>query len=185
MLELAARVMARAVTAEISEHFHVAHAAAGIRIHLGEATAIESDGNGNVTGVSLQRRPPCAGGPGRGRRGRPAHVELAAEAGLAVASGDLVDEQLLTPRSAYLGDRRLRCLKVRASAGRAARVCRRDRSSEMRGGAAGSRRQTYDGLPWFWSDQATTVADRGAYHRIRSRCRVRGDAAQRSFRYLL
>src|SRR6059036_1660439 len=35
VIELAPRVMARAVTAEISEHFQSRHTAAGIRIHLG------------------------------------------------------------------------------------------------------------------------------------------------------
>ena len=53
VIELATRVMARAVTAEISEFFQSRHTAAGIRIHLGvQATSIESDG-GKVTGVSL------------------------------------------------------------------------------------------------------------------------------------
>ena len=53
VIELAARVMARAVTAEISEYFQTRHTAAGIRIHLGvQVTSIESDGD-KVTGVSL------------------------------------------------------------------------------------------------------------------------------------
>src|SRR3984893_512167 len=53
VIELASRVMARAVTAEVSEYFQARHAAAGIRIHLGvQVTGIESDG-GKVTGVSL------------------------------------------------------------------------------------------------------------------------------------
>src|ERR1700712_3556512 len=52
VLELGTRVMARAVTAEISAFFEARHAAAGIRIHFGvQATSIEGDGN--VTGVSL------------------------------------------------------------------------------------------------------------------------------------
>jgi len=46
VLELASRVMARAVTAEVSEYFQARHAAAGVRIHLGvQATAIEADGD--------------------------------------------------------------------------------------------------------------------------------------------
>ena len=53
VVELGTRVMARAVTAEISDYFQERHTAAGIRIHLGvQATGIESDG-ANVTGVSL------------------------------------------------------------------------------------------------------------------------------------
>src|SRR6476619_2261299 len=47
VVELGSRVMARAVTAEISEFFQQRHTAAGIRIHLGvQATSIESDGTG-------------------------------------------------------------------------------------------------------------------------------------------
>src|SRR5258708_15774234 len=53
VVELGARVMARAVTAEISDYFQERHTAAGIRIHLGvQATSIEGDGT-KVTGVSL------------------------------------------------------------------------------------------------------------------------------------
>src|SRR5246500_331509 len=53
VLELASRVLARAVTAEISEYFQARHAEAGVRIHLGVmATAIEANGD-QVTGVSL------------------------------------------------------------------------------------------------------------------------------------
>src|SRR3954469_23457670 len=53
VVELGTRVMARAVTAEISEYFQERHSAAGIRIHLGvQATSIEADGV-NVSGVSL------------------------------------------------------------------------------------------------------------------------------------
>ena len=45
VVELGVRVMARAVTAEISEFFQARHAAAGIRIHLGvQVTSIEADG---------------------------------------------------------------------------------------------------------------------------------------------
>src|SRR6185312_3362461 len=53
VVELAGRVMARAVTAEVSAFFQARHRAAGIRIHLGvQVTAIESAGAA-VTGVSL------------------------------------------------------------------------------------------------------------------------------------
>src|ERR1700736_865047 len=53
VIELGTRVMARAVTAEISEYFQARHTAAGIRINLGvQATSIESDG-ANIAGVSL------------------------------------------------------------------------------------------------------------------------------------
>src|SRR5205085_8760100 len=53
VIELAPRVMARAVTAEISEFFQRRHTAAGVRIHLGvQVTSIEAN-SGKVSGVSL------------------------------------------------------------------------------------------------------------------------------------
>src|SRR3979411_3199902 len=101
VIELGARVMARAVTAEISDFFQDRHTAAGIRIHLGvQATSIASAGAA-APGVSLSDG-----------RHLPAHlvvvgvgvlpnVELAHEAGLPVASGIIVDEQLLTSGPAH------------------------------------------------------------------------------------
>jgi 3-phenylpropionate/trans-cinnamate dioxygenase ferredoxin reductase subunit len=106
VIELGTRVMARAVTAEISEFFQSRHTAAGIRIHLGvQVTSIESDRH-TVTGVSLSD----------GRHipadlivvgvGVLPNVELAAEAGLPVAAGIIVDEHLLTadPNISAVGD---------------------------------------------------------------------------------
>src|SRR6201991_2101363 len=93
VLELGTRVMARAVTAEISAFFQDRHAAAGIRIHLGvQATSIEGDGT-NVTGVSLsdgQRVPADLVVVGVGVL---PNIEFAAQAGLVVASGIIVNEQ--------------------------------------------------------------------------------------------
>src|SRR6202165_1709611 len=106
VIELGVRVMARAVTAEISEFFQQRHTAAGMRIHLGvQVTSIESDGS-KVTGVSLSD----------GRHipadlivvgvGVLPNVEMAKEAGLPVAAGIIVDEHLLTsdPNISAVGD---------------------------------------------------------------------------------
>jgi 3-phenylpropionate/trans-cinnamate dioxygenase ferredoxin reductase subunit len=139
VLELGPRVMARAVTAEVSEYFQSQHSAAGIRIHLGvQATSIESDGR-NVTGVV----------------GVLPNVELAAEAGLSVASGIVVNDHLLTsdPDISAIGDcalfesRRfggsLRLESVQNATDHARCVAAR-----LTGDA-----KPYDGQPWFWSDQ--------------------------------
>ena len=155
VIELAPRVMARAVTAEVSEYFQARHIAAGIRIHLGvQATSIEADGH-NVTGVSLSD----------GRHlpadlivvgvGVLPNVELAAEAGLAVASGIVVNDHLLTsdPDISAIGDcalfdsqrfgGSLRLESVQNATDHARCVATR-----LTGDA-----KPYDGQPWFWSDQ--------------------------------
>src|SRR6195256_209077 len=91
VIELGARVMARAVTAEISDFFQERHTAAGIRIHLGvQATSIESDGD-IVTGVSLSDGRHVAADLVVVGVGVLPNVELAAEAGLPGAAGGFDD----------------------------------------------------------------------------------------------
>jgi len=86
VIELATRVMARAVTAEISEFFQSQHTAAGIRIHLGvQVTSIEADG-GKVTGVSLSDGRHIPADLVVVGVGVLPNVELAAEAGLPIAA---------------------------------------------------------------------------------------------------
>src|ERR1700716_2446430 len=91
VIELGARVMARAVTAEISDFFQQRHTAEGIRIHVGvQGASIESDGT-NVTGVSLSDGHHVPADLVVVGVGVLANVELAAEAVLPVAAGELVD----------------------------------------------------------------------------------------------
>src|SRR3954452_819378 len=106
VIELGARVMARAVTAEVSDYFQQRHAAAGIRIHLGvQVTSIESDGE-KVSGVSLSDGRHISADLVVVGVGVLPNVELAAEARLPVASGIIVDDHLLTadPDISAIGD---------------------------------------------------------------------------------
>ncbi len=183
VVELATRVMARAVTAEISEYFEAQHSAAGIRIHLGvQATSIENDG-ANVAGVSLSDG-----------RGIPAdlvvvgvgvlpNVELAAEAGLPVASGIIVNEQLLTsdPNISAIGDCALFASprfggSLRLESVQNATDHARCVAARLTGDA-----RTYDGLPWFWSDQGDDKLQIAGLTTGYDQVVVRGDRAARSF----
>jgi 3-phenylpropionate/trans-cinnamate dioxygenase ferredoxin reductase subunit len=183
VVELGTRVMARAVTAEISEFFQQRHTAAGIHIHLGvQVTSIEADGP-KVTGVSLSD----------GRHipadlivvgvGVLPNVELAAEAGLSVASGVVVDDHLLTsdPNISAIGDcalfasprfgGSLRLESVQNAADHARCVAAR-----LTGKA-----EVYDGLPWFWSDQGPDKLQIAGLTTGYDRVVVRGDRAQGQF----
>src|SRR5437868_8428959 len=183
VVELASRVMARAVTAEVSEYFQARHRAAGIRIHLGvQVTSIEAE-RGKVSGVSLSD----------GRRipadlvvvgvGVLPNVELAAEAGLPIAAGIIVDEHLLTadPDISAVGDcaiyasprfgGSLRLESVQNATDHARCVAAR-----LTGDA-----KAYDGLPWFWSDQGPDKLQMVGLTTGYDRVAVRGDRAQRSF----
>src|SRR5258707_3394306 len=96
VVELGARVMARAVTAEISDYFQERHTAAGILIHLGvQATSIQADGT-HVTGVSLSDGRHVPADLVVVGVGVLPNVELADEAGLPVAAGIYVHQPTLT-----------------------------------------------------------------------------------------
>ena len=92
VIELGTRVMARAVTAGISDYFHARHTAAGIPIRLGvQATSIESNG-ADVAGVSLSDGRHVPADLVVVGVGVLPNVEMAAEAGLPVAAGIIVNE---------------------------------------------------------------------------------------------
>ncbi len=155
VIELGARVMARAVTAEISDFFQSRHTAAGIRIHLGvQATSIESDGT-HVAGVSLSDGRHVPADLVVVGVGVLPNVELADEAGLPVAAGIIVNEQLLTsdPDISAIGDCALFAShrfggSLRLESVQNATDHARCVAARLTGDA-----KTYDGQPWFWSDQ--------------------------------
>jgi 3-phenylpropionate/trans-cinnamate dioxygenase ferredoxin reductase subunit len=183
VIELATRVMARAVTAEISDFFQERHTAAGIRIHLGvQAASIENDGT-HVTGVSLNDGRHVPADLVVVGVGVLPNVELAAEAGLPVAAGIIVNEQLLTsdPNISAIGDcalfesprfgASLRLESVQNATDHARCVAAR-----LTGDA-----KTYDGLPWFWSDQGDDKLQIAGLTTGYDLVVLRGDRGQRSF----
>ena len=183
VIELGARVMARAVTAEISEYFQQRHTAAGIRLHFGvQATSIESDGT-HVTGVSLSDGRHVPADLVVVGVGVLPNIELAAAAGLPVASGIIVDEQLLTsdPDISAIGDCALFASprfggSLRLESVQNATDHARCVAARLTGNA-----KTYDGQPWFWSDQGDDKLQIAGLTTGYDRVVVRGDPAQRSF----
>jgi 3-phenylpropionate/trans-cinnamate dioxygenase ferredoxin reductase subunit len=183
VLELASRVMARAVTAEVSDYFQARHKEAGIRIHLGvQATAIEAKGE-EVTGISLSDGRHIPADLVVVGVGVLPNVELAANAGLPVASGIIVNQHLLSsdnqisaigdcalfqsPR--FGGSLRLESVQNATDHGKcvAARLTGDD--------------QVYDGMPWFWSDQADDKLQIAGLTTGYDQVVMRGDPAQKAF----
>jgi 3-phenylpropionate/trans-cinnamate dioxygenase ferredoxin reductase subunit len=183
VIELGTRVMARAVTAEISEYFQARHTAAGIRIHLGvQATSIESDG-ANIAGVSLSDGRHLPADLVVVGVGVLPNVELAAESGLPVAAGIIVNEQLLTadPNISAIGDCALFASprfggSLRLESVQNATDHARCVAARLTGDA-----KTYDGLPWFWSDQGDDKLQIAGLTTGYDRVVVRGDRQARSF----
>src|SRR5438105_6859695 len=183
VVELGTRVMARAVTAEISDFFQERHTAAGIRIHLGvQATSIESDGS-KVAGVSLSDGRHVPADLVVVGVGVLPNVELAAEAGLPVASGIIVNEQLLTsdPNISAIGDCALFASprfggSLRLEAVQNATDHARCVAARLTGNA-----KTYDGQPWFWSDQGDDKLQIAGLTTSYDQVVMRGDPARKAF----
>lgn len=183
VVELGTRVMARAVTAEISEFFQTRHTAAGIRIHLGvQVTSIESDG-ASVTGVSLSDGRHIPADLVVVGVGVLPNVELAHEAGLPVAAGIIVDDHLLTsdPDISAVGDCALYASQrfggsLRLESVQNATDHARCVAARLTGDA-----KTYDGLPWFWSDQGPDKLQIAGLTTGYDRVVVRGDREQGAF----
>lgn len=183
VVELAPRVMARAVTAKISDFFQERHREAGVRIHLGvHATSIEANG-GRVSGVSLSDGRCVAADLVVVGIGVLPNIELAAEAGLPVASGIVVDEYLLTadPNISAIGDcalfassrfaRSLRLESVQNAMDQARCVAARLTGDQ----------KAYDGRPWFWSDQGSSKLQIAGLITAYDQTVLRGDPARRAF----
>ena len=183
VLELANRVMARAVTAEVSDYFQQRHAQAGVRIHLGVmATAIEADGD-KITGVSLSDGRHIPADLVVVGVGVLPNVELASEAGLPTASGIIVDAHLLTadPHISAIGDcalfesprfgGSLRLESVQNATDHA-----RCMAARLVGDA-----KPYDGQPWFWSDQGDDKLQIAGLTTGYDQVVLRGSPAQKAF----
>ena len=183
VIELGTRVMARAVTAEISEFFQSQHIASGMRIHLGvQVTSIESDG-GKVTGVSLSDGRHIPADLVVVGVGVLPNVELAADAGLPVAAGIIVDEHLLTadPDISAIGDCALYVSQrfggsLRLESVQNATDHARCVAARLTGDA-----KVYDGLPWFWSDQGPHKLQMVGLTTGYDRVVMRGDRGQGAF----
>jgi 3-phenylpropionate/trans-cinnamate dioxygenase ferredoxin reductase subunit len=183
VVELGTRVMARAVTAEISDYFQERHSAAGIRIHLGvQATSIESNGT-DVTGVSLSDGRHIPADLVVVGVGVLPNVEMAAEAGLPVAAGIIVDEHLLTadPNISAIGDCALFASPRFGGSLRLESVQNATDHARCVAARLTGDPKPYDGRPWFWSDQGDDKLQIAGLTTGYDRVVVRGDRAQRSF----
>jgi len=183
VVELGTRVMARAVTAEVSDYFQARHREAGIRIHLGvQATSIEAEG-GKVTGVSLSDGRHLTADLIVVGVGVLPNVELAAEAGLPVASGVIVDEHLLTsdPNISAIGDCALFASPRFGGSLRIESVQNATDQARCVAARLTGDKKPYDGHPWFWSDQGDDKLQISGLTTGYDQVVLRGDPAKKAF----
>ena len=183
MLEALPRVLQRVTAAELSAYYERKHREAGVDIRTGVQVADLEVTNDTVTAVL------CADGSRLAADlvvvgiGLLANTELAAEAGLQVDNGILVDEHAQTsdPHIYAAGDctnhpnallgRRLRLESV-PNALEQSRVA----AANMAGKA-----KTYASVPWFWSDQYELKLKMVGLAEGFERLVLRGDPATDSF----
>lgn len=183
VLELAPRVMARAVTAEVSEYFQARHREAGIRIHLGvQATSIEAEA-GKVTGVSLSDGRHLPADLVVVGVGVLPNIELAAEAGLPVAAGIIVDEYLSTadPNISAIGDCALFASPRFGGSLRLESVQNATDQARCLAAKLTGDKKPYDSHPWFWSDQGDDKLQIAGLTTGYDRVVLRGDPAKKAF----
>ncbi len=156
IVELADRVMGRVVCAETSAYFAAAHRAAGVEFSFSMQAAEIAGAGGRVGHVALADGTRLAADLVVVSVGVVPNTELAADSGLAVANGIVVDERLLTadPAISAIGD--CAAFPCRHADGRPTRLEAVQNATDHARCVADrllGKPHPYEALPWFWSEQ--------------------------------
>lgn len=183
VLEGASRVLARAVSPEMSAFFASAHAAMGTDLVLG-AGVIGLEGEaGHVTGVKTGDGTVYPADFVLVGIGVVPNVELAAEAGLEVANGIVVDAHLATldPAISALGDAVAYPSRFAGGAVRLESVQNAADQARSLAHRLTGKGTPFDAVPWFWSDQADLKLQIVGLAAATDSAVLRGDPASRRF----
>ena len=183
VIEMADRVMSRVVSPAVSAFFEREHAGRGVRLSLSTGIAGFTGEDGRVTGVKTNREDVIAADLIVVGIGIQPNTELAAEAGLEIDNGIVVDDRCRTddrriyaigdcsahPSRIYGGRIRLESVHnaVEQAKTAAANVCGED--------------AVYDQVPWFWSDQYDIKLQIAGLSDGYDQLVIRGDVSSRSF----
>ena len=187
VVEAADRPMARSLSVAMSAFFRGAHERQGVRFVFGASVVrvLGGDGGGRATGVETADGRRFPGDLVLVGIGVVPNAELAADAGLAVADGIVVDERLGTsdPAISAIGDCARHPCRFAAGAGPVRIESVQNAVDQARCVAArlAGRTAPYGAVPWFWSDQGASklqIAGMAAPH---DRAVVRGDPAGGAF----
>jgi 3-phenylpropionate/trans-cinnamate dioxygenase ferredoxin reductase subunit len=152
LLEAQARLLQRVVCSEVSRFFHDLHTKQGVDIRCGIAIT-RLIGKTHVTAIETSEGQVAADVVLVAIGGQP-NDEIARDAGLATDAGIIVDERGMAAETIYAaGDcarfpSRRYGMSVRLESVQNATDQARAVAANMLG-----RSQTYDPVPWFWSDQ--------------------------------
>lgn len=155
LLEAAPRILARSVAPQMSAHVHARSVAAGIEIIMGAKVSSLKGSGGKVTHIRTDDSRTLAADLVIIATGAVPNVELAAAAGLATDNGIVIDDHMRSsdPSILAIGD----CVSFhQRHAGLRLRLeCVQNATDQARNAAKTlvGRPETYQELPWFWSDQ--------------------------------
>lgn len=183
LLEMAPRVLGRSVAPIISAYAERRAREAGIDLRTGTGVAGFEGTNGRVEAVRLTDGTRVPADLVVLGTGVVPNVELAAEAGLAVDNGIIVDDQMRTadPRILALGD----VASFRHwHAARAVRLESVQNASDQAKHAARTitgKTASYREVPWFWSDQGDVKLQTAGLSFDADRHLLAGDPATNAF----
>ncbi|MDE2577183.1 MAG: FAD-dependent oxidoreductase [Hyphomicrobiales bacterium] len=183
VVEVAPRVMGRAISQPMSAFFAGEHRKFGVRLHLGAGVAAIEDAGAGARRVTLSDGTQITAGLALVGIGIVASEGLAKAAGLAVDNGVVVDSAMTTsdPHISAIGDcashpnlfagRRIRLESVQNAVDQARVVARKLTAKPAQ----------YDALPWFWSDQGDLKLQIAGILGEADVFVTRGDPEQRAF----
>lgn len=188
VVELADRVMARAVSEPVSAYFLAYHRSLGTAIHLLTGVseiAHESDGSVRVAlsdGTELSATAVLLAA------GVVPNVELAEKAGLAIDDGIAVDDRLRTsdPDISAIGDcASFPCVFAEGARVRLESVQNANDQARLVAGRIMGGDAPYASLPWFWSHQGAARLQIAGLGLGSDRTVLRGDPAENKFSVFL
>lgn len=183
VIEAAMRPLGRAVSPEMSTFFTQAHEAMGTRLLLGAGViGLEGEG-GHVTGVATTDGTVHPADFVLVGIGVVPNVELAAEAGLEVANGIVVDAHLATkdPAISALGDAVAYPSRFAGGLVRLESVQNAVDQARCLAGRLTGKATPFEVVPWFWSDQADLKLQMVGLAGPTDLAVLRGDPASRRF----
>ncbi|MEQ8558269.1 MAG: FAD-dependent oxidoreductase [Henriciella sp.] len=183
VLEMADRVLARVTSPVISEFYQDLHKEHGVDIRLGARLEKLKGEGGTVSHAVLAGGEEIEADMVLAGIGIVPNVELAADAGLAVKDGIIVDEDARTtdPRIFAAGDCTVRPLAHYARTGRLESVHNAIEQGKLAAAAIMDKPRPNIDCPWFWSDQYDIKLQIAGLSQGHDAVVVRGDKAAKKF----
>jgi len=180
VIEAQPRLLQRVAGPEISEFFRALHTGRGVNLRLGAGVKAIT-GTGRVDGVETSEGR-IAADIVLVAAGSVANDELARDAGLAAQDGIIVDSQCRAGEDIYAAGDCTRFFSQRY--GRSIRLESVQNATDQARAAAAAMlggSETYDPVPWFWSDQYDIKLQIAGLNQGYDRTEITGDPASGSF----